>query len=510
MRNIMKLPLFNFRNVIELLSPSPPIDALEISDHGLKLVHHKGGRHNFAPVSLRLPSGIIEGGTIKNEEAFKKALIQLRHEADPLLRGTIHVIVMLAGTNLYTQLFRLPFLDENDLENAVELNMKVISPFEEGRGYGSWQVAKVYPSGEREILAAFLEKNIVDALVEVLNGAGFEVMVVGFQALAYARLIREKHTNLAESEAYVVIKLWSEGLSLFIVDNGHPYFDHFLRWNMLTEGVRDTNKDLIENAILEEVQKIVNFYSSRFGSKPAKLIFVNSSEYKDVDARIKERIDIPLQYMALSQFPNVPPDWWAVLGAFFRANKPRSADNEINLAISKNTNSFYRMKMLVSLRFWRKIMWGSLLILIVMFVGGYVLIHRELLSTEQELSALSQEKDPSNLNDLESNAERFNNLVKLIGSLESQIEMRSSILEAFLGITAGKTTLQTIAIDGLGDKGIHITGVSDSQESVVEFKNIIEKSTFFKGVELPLQSVIQGSDGKWRFEMSFELEMPSS
>ena len=494
---------FYLKKFLEILSPAPSIDGLEISDSSLRFLHLG---QNQKAASLRLPQGMIESGVIKNRDLFIKALEQLRKQINLNARTKIHVIVTLSDVNIYTQVFRLPPLADANLKEAVELNLQVISPLAADKGYTSWAVIGVTPTGEYEIIGAFIDKQIVDNLSLALDAMGFELMALEFQAISLGRLIRNKLTNLNPSDSHVVFRLFSGGLGFFVIQNGQIYFDYLLKWNAVLGGARQLTEDIFKNTIIEEVRRVTNFYGSRFGVRMEKLVLISEFDPKNVSKIIKDDLGIDTIDLQLPKFPKVTRDWWTVLGAGNRGQESRLEDTEINMAGIKRTSAFYKDKTMVIIRFWEKVIWGALTIMVGIFFVSNMVISKEADRTFMRYQISSQQKEPANAKELEEGARKFNRLVVAAEQLQKVVNDWVPVMEAFLSISSsGVTELDKITLSGL-NQPVNVIGVSNSQEEVINFKKIIENHARFKNVILSIQNIVQRQDGKWLFQMTFQLE----
>ena len=121
---------FNFKNKklrrwARFLNPPPKISGLEITDSKLRYVAITDGRVKH--LSYRLPAGTVEGGAIKDKNKFTSALIEF-HKQIARPRKLINVVVSISATNVYTQIFNLPYVAKSKLAEAAQLNLQMISP----------------------------------------------------------------------------------------------------------------------------------------------------------------------------------------------------------------------------------------------------------------------------------------------------------------------------------------------------------------------------------------------
>src|SRR3989344_8576073 len=125
--------------ILTILRIRSPVGGLEIGDAVLRFAAPR--RQSWQTISLPLPPGTVNEGTIQDPAQFQTALVAIHDEiTGPHRRGKkVAVAVTVGSADIYTQTFSLPLLKNDQLEQAVELNLQMISPAKADEAYAGWQ-----------------------------------------------------------------------------------------------------------------------------------------------------------------------------------------------------------------------------------------------------------------------------------------------------------------------------------------------------------------------------------
>jgi len=229
---------------LEKLSEKVSVAGLQISDSFLQLFLLQ--KEESKVFILKIPPGIIVAGRIVQKEELLKLLKQLHNFIYPQRPDRlVSAVVSLPAELIYTQSFKVPYLDEERLEESALLNLKMTSPLPAEKAYFSWQV--IEQSEENyEFLGAVVEKEIVDDFKNLLAEAKFLVVVFEFPALALSRAISREFSS---AEPVLFIHLSSDGLNFFILKNSFLTFDYFRSWRSIQGEERQITKTAFEAVI---------------------------------------------------------------------------------------------------------------------------------------------------------------------------------------------------------------------------------------------------------------------
>lgn len=181
------------------------------------------------PVLLRfgqvgLPPGTIVDGEIHDRSAVADALSRLWRNAQFESKA---VIVGLAGLRAITREIDLPYVPDHEVESAVQFQSEDVIPFPADKTILASQVLSDHkgPDGQklRHVLVAAAHRDLVDAVVDVVERAGLEVAGADLVSSALVRaLVDMAQGGSDQPEAVVSV---GAGLTVVVVHlHGRPQF----------------------------------------------------------------------------------------------------------------------------------------------------------------------------------------------------------------------------------------------------------------------------------------------
>jgi type IV pilus assembly protein PilM len=180
--------------MINLLTLKPIAFGLDISDVSLKLVQLKKKEKFLSLASfgeIKLKSGIVENGEIKNEDELAKII----KEAISKTRGekikTKYVVASLPEEKAFLQVIQMPRMDKEELENAVYFEAENYIPLPLEQMYLDFQIVKpvVDHLDHLDVLIVALPKEIVNSYVSCLKKANLIPVVLELESQAIARAL---------------------------------------------------------------------------------------------------------------------------------------------------------------------------------------------------------------------------------------------------------------------------------------------------------------------------------
>ena len=228
---------------------------MEISDVDLKFSLIKDDE--FISYSAKLAAGVIKDGKISDRERFLSALSVMHSQITAKMKEKINVIVNISDNNVYFQVFNLPMLESN-LKEAVNLNLKMISPIDFSKAYSDWQAIGeevINDSDQLEIFGAFSESQMIDEFDKSLREANFMPVAFEFSGLALARLAVDFGANVNKNKPFLLFYIGANGLSFNLIRNGNLYFNHFVSWQIINLEAKEIPMDLFKKLIIDDVKK---------------------------------------------------------------------------------------------------------------------------------------------------------------------------------------------------------------------------------------------------------------
>jgi len=505
-----------FKRILTILNPQLPIGGLEISDSALKFVLIKENKLNF--ISLNLPIGTIEEGKIKNKENFKAALSKLRSQITFRTKKKIYIIVNIPDIDVYTQVFNLPLVAIDNLEEAAGLNLQMISPIDFSSVYADWQrVGETdIDGGQLEILGAFIPNKIVDEFIECLKETNFIVAAIEFSALALSRLFSGL-ANLPNS--FLLLHLTASGLDFCLIKNRNLYFNHFVAWPTGEE--RQISLATIKEIIIRETQKILNFASSHWpDSQITNLLLAVPALEEKITQIITENFTLAVQKLTLprelkdingqwsivnSQLSNLTSDWFSTLGSALRGLIPRSKDIIISLASTGTEEEFRQHQLINFVKIWRNIALTSFSFILIAFIVLEGFLIKTANSLNNQLFNLANLPEIDKINKLQEEAKNFNSRVDLALKAKEQVYNWSPFFEKIKNLAGSDTVIERIFVQSK-EMPILFNGQALDEAAIINFKAKLEKEDQFGEINLHLASITSAPEGKLKFSITFKIK----
>ncbi len=496
------------KKFLKLINPLPAVGGLEISDSVLRfMLLSEHGKPVTA--SLRIPPGVVDGGRLKNREAFIQALREL-HRRVARRHGSIHVVLNLPAHIVYTQSFGIPFLSEERLGEAAHLNLQMLSPMDFGKAYASWQkVGESFAEGGQiELLGAFAERSAVEEFTVSVGEAGFVPVAVEFPSLALARVIAGR-SDAAPGESYLSIYMASDGASLGIQRSGNMHFNHFHSWASIQGefGGKQISADDFRSFLVREIQKVLNFYTGRWGGTVSAAVILSSSMGDQIGKLVEENFGIPVKRVAPKDFPNLDPSWFVAFGAALRGLVPRGNDTFISLSSESVQIQYREARILNFITLWRNIGVTVFAFILVLFTAADFFMARE----EARIQSRTPigEAELAEVKRLEASAKEFNSLVAAALEAKNQGVRWSKLIDTVAAVGAGKVKLVKVSVadaTAAAAASVSVTGSAVGAAPVLQFRDGLQRISNLSNVVLPLEGIRANLDGSVDFTLTFHLK----
>lgn len=494
-----------FNKIFSALRIKRVVGGLEISDNAIKFICFEDQKWKM--VGLRLPPGILDGGKIKNREGFVAAIKNLRNHLPISVgkREKVNVIVVLNSVNVYSQVFNLPLLEGENLNQAIELNIQMISPVELSQAYSGWQLINQDQNAlYLEILSAFVSREIVDEIGFALKDGGFLPVAVESRAFSLVRLVREQAIGHDFKSSYFVFNLDNNGLDILIVRRGQLYFEYFTSWKDIANDKGKISFAALETVILRNIHQIMNFYSKHWSEPVAGVFMSVVGLSKEVKKIIESNFSLKVIELKLKNGLEISPDWFVALGAALRGLKSRRDDKEINLLGAGVEEEFRREQVNTFLGFWRVLVPISFAVFLsIFFLADLYLLNMRRSIETQSVFKLSEEQ-VNEISLLEKEVNDFNRLVSLIKSTKESLLYQSFILEKIIALMKeNDLVLNRFYIQSYNTPVI-LSGSAKSEEQILNFKKALAKEPEISDIDLPL-TAIQSSPEGVNFSIKFSI-----
>lgn len=486
--------------LLEKLRVRTPVGGLEISDSALRF--SLPGIRGWEVFNQRVPVGVIEDGVIKDEAKFQEAVLALKQSLSSRYgQRKIPVIVSLASSQIYTQAFLLPLVREGEVEKAIDLNLKMISPINFSEVYAGWQYLKKDDvAGRSEILGAFLRQSIVSSIDRALEVANFRPLALESRALSLARLVRTTQTKLNIDRPVVVLSVDDEGIHLLVLKMGNLYFEYTELWKNLYEPGKAVTMEEFRSAVKRSVQQLVNFYGQRWPEPLGEFLIIAPSLVSEVITLLKEEFAFEASELSFPETQGVQGEWFASIGAAERGSSIGAYDEELSLLGRTAQQKFGRERLVDFLSFWSIIIPISLLFVLFFVFSADVFIIQETRRLEETVARRLSPSDRTRISELEAQARRFNNQVSLVQSIRSTGQFKSSLITDILDRASSSQIL--VSAVRLENNGVlNLSGIAPSEDRIIAFKNDLKEGNF-ENINLPLAGIRKDGQG-YVFSISF-------
>ncbi|MEK7624108.1 MAG: pilus assembly protein PilM [Patescibacteria group bacterium] len=491
----------NFFSLLWRLSSQPLVGGLEINDSAVRFLRVDGEKTKTA--SLRLPPGIIVDGKINDRQNFLAVLKAIRLQlVKSQASQKIHVIISLPASVVYSQSFSIPMISQENVGEAAELNLQMISPISLEKAYSDWQVTNTDIDHQKEILGAFAEKTIIDEYDSILRESGFLPVAFEFPALSLTRLIKEMGPAIDQDKSYLLISVSTDGLNFMIIRKGELHFNHFLFWRTLQGEKRQIIFSDFKNILSQETQKILNFVSTDLEESLEGVIVMSPTMEKEIEEIIKKEFGLKTILLRLKRYGDFSAAWFIAIGSALRGLIPRRQDVLISLSSRNVVDEFYHEQALSFIALWRNIFLVFSIVLLIVFGGVDILFGQIQKNTKNQFSSLIAYPRIQEVAGLQEKAAFFNESVALISAAKRSIFDWSSFFKQLNDLAGNQIVLDKILIQSFTTP-VRIQGRADNERTIVNFKNALSSQPGFRDVSLSLTSIRSTSDRRMNFELSF-------
>jgi len=213
---------------MNFLTLKPESFGLDISDLSLKIIklkkgpvspHRQGvlGLASFGEVKIK--SGIIQEGEIKDEEALAKIIREVISKVKGEKLKTKYVIASLPEEKAFLQVIQMPKMTGEELKKAVRFEAENYIPLPVEETYLDFQIVQPFYNhlDHLDVLIAALPKKTIDPYVVSIKKAGFIPKVLEIESQSISRALVK---NEVSPFSILLIDIGISRTS-FIIFSGH-------------------------------------------------------------------------------------------------------------------------------------------------------------------------------------------------------------------------------------------------------------------------------------------------
>jgi len=195
--------------------------GVDISDRSIKVAEVVGRREP----SLRtvcwsaLAPNLMRRGVIQDVSLVAAALRQTFASCSPVPVSSKMVVASIPETQSFVRVLDLPQMSDAEVEEAVQWAVRQHIPFDLDRVYLDWQpLPAVGRDRRRRVLVGTVQRDVVDPLLRVLDGAGLRVVALEMEAQAIVRCLLPRQAK--DVYGVLVLDLGATTTNVIFFDGG--------------------------------------------------------------------------------------------------------------------------------------------------------------------------------------------------------------------------------------------------------------------------------------------------
>jgi hypothetical protein len=493
-----------FQKILSLLRVRSVVAGLEIGDDVLRLAYLDGGIWKLHAV--RLEPGVLESGKIKDRDRLFTALADLKTESKIGGRNKkkkINVVVSMSSAHMYSQVFNLPILAGDALVKAVDLNLQMASPSEVSKTYSGWEVVgKDESIGRLDVLSAFVDRDIVDDMVQALFTVGFLAMAVEPRSIALTRILREKGAGIDSKKPYLFLDIDNIGIDFLVIRNGLPYFEYTNLWRDVADESGEISLQKFEEELGTSLRQVINFYNQHWGEPLEAVIIAATTLHESIEKTVAANAAFPAVRLTLEMGQPISSEWLVGIGCSLRGVGSKGEEGEISLLGVEWEDRFQEEQIFEFTRFWEVLMPIVFGILVVLFFVANSFVVATRVSIEADSGFSAHLGQTAEITAFEASTTQFNTLVTVAQSAENSVTKTSALLGAVQSTAEADGIMITHFSFSSTSTPASLSGSASSEDRVIAFRNDLGSVNNISGITLPPAS-LQNNGGAYTFQMTF-------
>lgn len=246
--------------------------------------------------NIQISRSIISGGKVLEEKVPEnlKLITLLKDELNKKQVEAKEVAVSVSGKDLIVRTFEVPIMPINELNNAINFEIKKYIPFklEELVSDAQWRVDKA--AGKTHVLFVGIKKDILDNYIFALSQLGLKLNALEYSAFSVLRLFKLNSTSQKGIIAAVTVELAEDDeFNFMVLENGFPLFSRDITLTAITEEstqAKGVTPETTLDKLKREIRISLDYYRRKFPAKNIEKVFFVSPQAcrPDLEAFSKE------------------------------------------------------------------------------------------------------------------------------------------------------------------------------------------------------------------------------
>jgi hypothetical protein len=486
-----------FKKLLSLLRVQAIVAGLEVGDDVLRLAYLDDNTWQLH--ATRLEPGVLENGKIKDRTRFLSTLAALKAESKiggGNKKKKISVAVSISSAHTYSQVFNLPILEGDALLKAVDLNLRMASPGEASKTYAGWEVVGRDESASRlDVLSAFVDRDVIDDMIQTLFAAGFLAMAVEPRSVALTRILREKGAGIDPRKPYLFLDIDNVGIDFLVIRNGLPYFEYTNLWKDIADVGGEISLQKFEEELGASLRQVINFYNQHWTEPMSAVIIAATTLHESIEKTVAANTAFPAVRLTLEMGQPISSEWLVAIGCSLRG--------EISLLGAEWEDRFREEQMLEFTGFWHiltPIVFG-ILVAMFFFTNSFIIATKN--TVEQSLEFNESTNHVAQLSELTASTTAFNSLVVMTHAAENSAGTTYLLLGTVQAAAeADGVTIEQFSFAG-SDAPISLSGSAPSEDRIIAFKSDLGAIAGVSDITLPVTS-LEEDGGMYVFQMTFD------
>jgi len=448
---------------------SKKIFSLVIQDNYIKVLVLKK-RKVISYGLTQLPPGATSNDKISRPQLVANEITDLLKSSKPRRIRTKYVIVEVSDAQTFIKLIKLPGIKVEEVGDVLKWQLEKILPLSPSQVYWDWKLIHEDKEGVEIILIA-ASREVIDSIINTLGLAQITIQAIVPYSVAIAKVLTANEKNPT-----LIINLGFQKATIAICKNGLPYFSSVEAINDNLANIKKTIDKAINFYQKDHEEKIKNILicGDRGVDKFASLI---SKGFKGINTQ-KVKLDIK----APKNFQKFSLGFVTNIGLLAK-------DRDFNLlpeslkrqSVIKKVNDLIGRLVLYFI--------FSALMIIILFGLTWFRLNLDLKNTQSKVNSFSSADANKTLQELQNKAERINleaekidSLLKLPGN--DTVKLSDIINQA----KPANVLVNSISLD-YTKKSLKISGIAQTREQIILFRDNLKKEETFNSVEIPLSNL---------------------
>lgn len=209
--------------------------GIDISDRSIKLAEVVGKHTSMLRTVCWFPlkQNLMRRGVVQDVEAVTESLRDALTRCSPFsIRGS-DAVVSIPEVQSFVRVLDLPPMREEEVDEAVRWAVRRHIPFDLERVYLGWEPLRMPGRGvqKRQVLVGAAQRDVVDPLLQVLDGLDFNVVALELETQAVLRcLLPRSYREAYDIRGVLVIDLGATLTNVMFYERGAMRFTTSIQW----------------------------------------------------------------------------------------------------------------------------------------------------------------------------------------------------------------------------------------------------------------------------------------